>query len=111
MTAETNQVHSNAFKAADHVVYEDHSVVRKTLIKKKTGTLTFFAFDQGEGLSEHTAPFDAVVQILDGEAEITIAGNTQTVKAGEMILMPANIPHALHAGERFKMLLIMIKDL
>lgn len=91
------------------VAYADGSVVSKTLIKKETGTLTLFAFDAGQGLSEHTAPFDAVVLILDGRAEITIGGKTNVVATGEMLIMPANIAHALHANERFKMLLVMIR--
>ncbi len=90
--------------------YQDGSIVSKTLIDKETGTVTAFAFDKGQGLSEHTAPFDAMVQMIHGEAEITISGNKQTVKAGEMIIMPANQPHALYANERFKMILTMIKS-
>jgi quercetin dioxygenase-like cupin family protein len=97
------------FNLQTHVDYADGSVVSKTLIKKETGTLTLFAFDAGQGLSEHTAPFDAVVIILDGKAEITIGGNTNVVKTGEVLIMPANIAHALHAHERFKMLLVMIR--
>ena len=98
-----------AFNLEAHVSYADGSVVSKTLLKKAVGNLTLFAFDQGQGLSEHTAPFDAVVHILDGEAEITIGGVVQTVGAGELLIMPANVPHALHARERFKMLLVMIR--
>lgn len=90
--------------------YQTGSVVSKTIIKQSGGTVTLFAFDKGEGLSEHTAPFDALVYIIDGEAEITIAGKLNSVNQGEMILMPANQPHALKAAERFKMLLVMIKD-
>lgn len=89
--------------------YQTGSVVSKTIIKQPTGTVTFFAFDKGEGLSEHTAPFDALVYLADGEAEITIGGKVNIVKKGEMILMPANQPHALKAKSRFKMLLVMIK--
>ena len=110
MNTNINNQNADAFNVAEHVSYDSNSIVSKTLVKKDTGTLTFFAFDKGEGLSEHTAPFDAVVQILDGEAEITIDGKTQTVKTGEMVVMPANIPHALQAKEKFKMLLIMIKS-
>jgi len=87
---------------ADHVSYADGSVVSKTLLKKKIGNITLFSFDSGQGLSEHTAPFDAVVYILDGQAEITIGGNAQTVMAGEMLIMPANVSHSLHAANRFK---------
>jgi len=90
--------------------YQHGSVVSKTIIKQSTGNVTLFAFDKGEGLSEHTAPFDALAYIIDGEAEITIAGKLNTVKQGEMILMPANQPHALKAKERFKMMLVMIKS-
>ena len=90
--------------------YQQGSVVSRTLVDKKTGTVTFFAFDAGQGLSEHTAPFDAMVQVVDGEAEITIAGTAHTVRAGEMIVMPAGAPHALRAVTRFKMLLTMIRS-
>jgi quercetin dioxygenase-like cupin family protein len=89
--------------------YQDASVVSKTLIDKKEGTLTLFSFDKGQGLSEHTAPFDAFVYVVDGEAEITISGEKHTVKTDEMIIMPANKPHALSAAQKFKMLLVMIR--
>lgn len=92
------------------ISYASGAVVSKTLLDKPAGTLTLFSFDAGQGLSEHTAPYDATVQILEGEAEITIAGQTQTVKAGELIIMPANAPHALQGNQRFKMLLIMIRQ-
>jgi quercetin dioxygenase-like cupin family protein len=85
-------------------------IVSKQFIKNKGGNITLFAFDQGQGLSEHTAPFDAIVQIVEGKAEVSVDGNKQLVSEGEMINMPANIPHALHAVEAFKMCLIMIKD-
>jgi len=85
------------------------SIVSKTLVDRKTGTITLFAFDRAQGLSEHVAPYDAVVQILDGEALITIAGKTLKAKSGDMVIMPANVPHALRAERRFKMLLIMIR--
>jgi quercetin dioxygenase-like cupin family protein len=97
------------FDLQTQVDYADGSVVSKTLIQKETGTLTLFAFDAGQGLSEHTAPFDAVVIVLDGRADITIGGKTNVVETGEMLIMPANIAHALHASERFKMLLVMIR--
>ncbi len=90
--------------------YQEGSVVSRTIIKKPTGTVTIFAFDKGEGLSEHTAPFDAMVYIPDGKAEITLDKKPYTLSKGEMIIMPANKPHALKAVERFKMLLIMIKE-
>ncbi|TAL35191.1 MAG: cupin domain-containing protein [Spirochaetes bacterium] len=91
------------------VNYQDGSVVSKTIINKQSGTLTLFAFDKGEKLSEHTAPFDAVVHVLDGSAKITIEGTPYTVREGEFILMPAGKPHALEAVAPFKMMLIMIK--
>lgn len=94
----------------DMVAYQDMSVVSKTLIQKKTGTVTLFAFDQGQGLSEHTAPFDAMALVLDGEAEIIIAGRPHRVSQGEMIIMPAHEPHALRAVKKFKMILTMIKS-
>jgi quercetin dioxygenase-like cupin family protein len=89
--------------------YQSGSVVSRTLIDKKIGTLTLFAFDQGQGLSEHAAPYDAFVQVLDGSAAITIAGKVQQVDAGQMIIMPANVPHSLRAEKPFKMLLVMIR--
>ncbi|MFA6450880.1 MAG: cupin domain-containing protein [bacterium] len=95
---------------AELVAYQEGSVVSREIIRQKTGTLTVFAFDAGQGLSEHTAPFDATVLILDGEAEIHIDGATHKARQGEMIIMPAGKPHALTAVERFKMLLIMIKS-
>lgn len=101
---------TNPAKLSDLVDYQSGSVVSREIIKKKTGTLTLFAFDEGQGLSEHTTPFDALVYILDGEAEITISGKPHRLKAGEMIIMPANEPHALHAVKRYKMLLVMIRS-
>jgi quercetin dioxygenase-like cupin family protein len=92
------------------IAYQKDSVVSKTIIGKKTGTVTLFAFDKGQGLSEHTAPFEATVYLVDGEAEITVDGKMQIVKKGEMIILPANIPHALQSLSPFKMLLIMIKS-
>jgi quercetin dioxygenase-like cupin family protein len=92
------------------VEYQEGAVVSREIIQKKTGTLTLFAFDKGQGLSEHTAPFNAFVYILDGKAEITISGDLHEVKAGEAIIMPANLPHALKAVEPFKMLLVMIRE-
>mgnify|MGYP000950509901 CR=1 FL=1 len=100
---------TKAFILKDMAAYQDHSVVSREIIRKPSGTLTVFAFDQGEGLSEHTAPFDATVYILEGEAEITIDKKPHVVRAGEMLIMPANKPHALKALTRYKMLLIMIK--
>ena len=98
-----------AISLADSVEYASGSVVSKTMLDKKTGTLTLFAFDAGQGLSEHTAPYDATVCILDGTAKLTVDGKPLTVKTGEMVIMPANIPHDVQAEERFKMLLIMIR--
>ena len=89
--------------------YAAGSVVSKTMLDKKTGTLTLFAFDRGQGLSEHTSPYDATVQILDGTAELTVGGTPHEVKTGQLFIMPANVPHSLKAVERFKMLLIMIR--
>ena len=97
------------FHLADDIAYADGAVVSKTLLKKEIGNITLFSFDAGQGLSEHTAPFDAVVYILDGCAKIAIGSESHTVAAGEMLIMPANISHALHAEERYKMLLVMIR--
>jgi quercetin dioxygenase-like cupin family protein len=91
------------------IEYQKGAVVSRELLRKPGGTLTLFAFDQGQGLSEHTAPFDAAVLIVDGEAEVSIARKPRRVKAGQLILMPANKPHALQAVRPFKMLLIMIR--
>ena len=95
---------------ADLVAYQAGSVVSRIILKKSTGNVTVFAFDQGQGLSEHTTPFDALVQILDGAAEITVGGAPYALKTGEMIVMPASVPHALRANERFKMALTMIRS-
>ena len=100
---------SLALKLADLVEYQEGSVASRTIIDKKVGTVTLFAFDAGQGLSEHTAPYDALVYIIDGEAEVTISGKALAVKAGEMVIMPANEPHALRAVNRFKMMLVMIR--
>jgi len=94
----------------DLVAYQEASVVSKTLIERETGTVTLFAFDKGQGLSEHTVPFDAMVCVLDGVAEIAISGNPVVVRQGEMLVMPADEPHALKAVERFKMMLTMIRS-
>ncbi len=93
----------------DLIDYQSGSVVSKTLIDKSAGTLTLFAFDKGQGLSEHTAPFDALVYVFDGTVEITISGKPLKVNQGEMVILPANKPHALRAEDRFKMMLVMIK--
>ncbi|MFH2132266.1 MAG: cupin domain-containing protein [bacterium] len=109
MTDNSTQQAGIPFHLSDHVDYDSDAVISKTLLKKDTGTITLFSFDAGQGLSEHTAPFDAVVHILDGQADITIGETKHQVKAGEMLIMPANIPHALQANVRFKMLLVMIR--
>jgi len=101
---------SQVFKMADMVGYQGGSVVSRPLIDKPSGTVTLFAFAEGQGLSEHTAPFDALVYLLDGEARITISGKGYDLANGDMIVMPANQPHALKATRRFKMALVMIKS-
>ncbi len=101
---------ARAESLANMVDYQDGSVVSKTVIKKDTGTVTLFAFDKGQALSEHTTPFDALVYVFDGDVEITISGVPRIVKSGEMIMMPANEPHALKATSRFKMMLTMVKS-
>jgi quercetin dioxygenase-like cupin family protein len=104
------KIDDRAVNASGLIEYQEGAIVSREVLKQKTGSVTLFAFDAGQGLSEHTAPFDALVQVLDGEAEITIAGKRHRVAAGELILMPANKPHALKAAQRFKMLLIMIRS-
>lgn len=94
---------------SDLAKYQENAVVSSEILKKDAGTVTVFAFDKGQGLSEHTAPFDALVNIIDGRAEVSISGKLFTVKEGEMIVMPASKPHSLKAVEKFKMLLVMIK--
>lgn len=101
--------HSTVATLTDLAAYQAGSVVSRQIVGQKTGTVTLFAFDAGQGLSEHTAPFDALVEVLDGEAEIEIAGTAYHVQQGQVILMPANQPHALRAVQRFKMLLTMIR--
>ena len=95
---------------ADMIEYQDNSVVSRTIIGQKTGTVTLFAFDKGQELSEHTAPFDALVFLIEGEAEITISGKQHGVHSGQLLLMPAHEPHAVSAKEKFKMLLTMIRS-
>ena len=97
-------------RLADLVDYQDSAVVSREIVNKKTGTVTLFAFDEGQGLSEHTAPFDALVQLLDGKADITISGKTLRLKEGEIVIMAANQPHTLKAVKRFKMILPMIRS-
>lgn len=94
---------------SNRIEYSEGGVISKQVLKNDAGNITLFSFDKGQGLSEHTAPFDAMVQILDGKAQITIGNNALFLQAGESVIMPANVPHALHAAEKFKMLLTMIK--
>jgi len=101
---------AQAIRLTDLVDYQEDSVVSRTIIDQKTGTVTIFAFDEGQGLSEHIAPFDALVYLLDGEAEIAISGKPLRLKEGEMVIMPANKPHALRALKKFKMILTMIRS-
>ncbi|QSV44335.1 cupin domain-containing protein [Geobacter benzoatilyticus] len=109
MSGTTESLVGRAIDLKELIAYQDGSVVSKTLNDKKVGTITLFAFDEGQGLSEHTAPYDAFVEIVDGEADITIAGTGHRVKEGQFIIMPANQPHALRAVTPFKMLLVMIR--
>jgi quercetin dioxygenase-like cupin family protein len=97
-------------RAGELVNYQDGAVVSREIVRKPAGNVTLFAFDENQGLSEHTAPFDALVQVVEGEAEITISGQPHRVQGGEMILMPAGQPHALKALKRFKMILVMIRS-
>ncbi len=99
-----------AVKLIDLVSYQEGSVVSRTIMDKAIGTCTLFAFGEGQGLSEHTAPFDALVYLIDGEAEVTISGKILHLKEGDMVIMPANKPHALRAVKKFKMMLVMIKS-
>jgi quercetin dioxygenase-like cupin family protein len=106
----TDTLSGQAGNLENLIAWQQDSVVSKTIIGKKTGTVTLFAFDKGQGLSEHTAPFEAIVYLVDGEAEITVDGKPHIVKKGEIIILPASIPHALSALTPFKMLLTMIKS-
>ncbi len=98
-------------KVGELIAYQAGAVVSREIIRKPTGTVTIFAFDKGQGLSEHVAPFDALVEVVDGEAEVTVSHKKSRVAKGEMILMPAKAPHALFARKRFKMLLTMVRSL
>ncbi len=104
------KIEAQAIRLIDLADYQKGSVVSRTVIDKKTGTVTFFAFDEGQGLSEHTAPFDALVYLLEGEAEIVISGKALHCKEDDMLIMPANEPHALRAVKKFKMILTMIRS-
>jgi quercetin dioxygenase-like cupin family protein len=106
----SEELKSKTIKVADLLDYQEGAVVSREIIRKDTGTVTIFAFDKGEGLSEHTAPFDAMVQVIDGKAEITISGAKNILEKGDMIIMPANDPHALFALEKYKMILTMIRS-
>ncbi len=110
MSDKKNEFYGERGNINDSVAYSAGSLVSKTILEKKNGTVTLFAFDTGQNLSEHSAPFDAIVQIIDGTGEIVIGGSPHTLKSGEMIIMPADIPHAVNAKEKFKMLLTMIKE-
>jgi quercetin dioxygenase-like cupin family protein len=101
---------AKAHNLIDLLDYQEGSVVSRTLIQKDSGTVTLFAFDQGQGLSEHTTPFDAMVYVFDGKTEVIISGNSSILEKGDMIIMPADKPHALEAVEKFKMMLIMIRS-
>jgi quercetin dioxygenase-like cupin family protein len=107
-TNNTGDLIGKLLEPSDLISYQDGAVVSRTIVFQKSGTITLFAFDEGEGLSEHTAPFDAVVQVLEGEVEISISGEMFHLSQGQMIIMPANRPHALKALTRFKMILTMI---
>ncbi len=107
--AQGKELRGQVTRLVDLIDYQDQSVVSRQIVNNKAGTVTLFAFDAGQGLSEHTTPFDALVQLLDGEAEITVAGRQMRARAGDMVIMPANHPHSLDAVQRFKMLLTMIK--
>ncbi len=100
---------ATVFSPLERIEYSKNSVVSQQITKNKAGNITLFSFDEGQQLSEHSAPFDAVVQVIDGTAEIHIAGEPYAVKTGEMIILPANIPHAVYATTAFKMLLTMIR--
>lgn len=100
---------ARAYNLAQMTEYQEGAVVSRTLLKNSSGTLTVFSFDAGQSLSEHTVPFNAFIQVLDGEGEITVDGNTTTVNSGEIILMPGGLPHSVHATKRFKMLLTMFR--
>lgn len=107
---ETKDIMAKVLRLSDLLNYQQKSVVSRAIIKKDTGNVTLFAFDEGEELSEHTAPFDALVYLLDGEAEIIISGKEIIAKKGDMVIMPANQPHSLKAIKRFKMVLVMIRS-
>jgi quercetin dioxygenase-like cupin family protein len=104
------ELRGRVFRLKDLVAYQDGTVASRMIVNKPVGSITLFAFDEDEGLSEHTAPYDAVVTILDGECEVWVAGETHRMKEGDTIIFPANVPHALSAITRFKMSLTMIRE-
>lgn len=110
MENKTKNISGQAINPASLIDYQTGSVVSREIVKKPNGSITLFAFDEGEGLSEHTAPFDAVLHILEGEAEIKLSDKSNNLKKGEMIIMPAGEPHSVKANGKFKMLLTMIKS-
>ncbi len=110
MTTNTTFTKGTVFCLAQQIDYSEGGIVSKQILKNQAGNITLFSFDKEQGLSEHTASFDAMVQILDGKAEITIGGTSHTMETGQMIIMPADIPHAVYAVEQFKMLLTMVRN-
>jgi quercetin dioxygenase-like cupin family protein len=106
----TGEIKAKALELSALTDYQPGSIVSREIVSQKTGTVTVFAFDEGQGLSEHTTPFDALVYVIDGETEIIISGRSHRLKGGQMIIMPANEPHALKAVKRFKMMLVMIRS-
>jgi quercetin dioxygenase-like cupin family protein len=110
MTSDPRETPASVFDVADLVQYQTDSVVSRTLVKREKGTVTLFAFAKENALSEHTAPFDALLHVLDGEAEVKIDGNPHSVKAGQAIILPAGRPHAVRAVTAFKMILTMIRS-
>jgi len=107
---EREELKGNVLAINDLIAYQTGTVASRMIVFKKAGTLTVFAFDEGEGLPEHTAPYDAILEVTDGKAEVQIAGTPYTVQAGELIILPANKPHAVFAKKRFKMILTMIRE-
>lgn len=107
---ESNKLYSKVINLSDEINYSSNSIVSKRILEKRNGNISLFAFDKGQALSEHIAPYEAIIQILDGKAEIIIGKIQYTLIKGETIIMPANIPHSVKATEKFKMLLLMIKD-
>lgn len=101
---------SRIFSFSDSVDYSDGGIVSKTVLKKQSGNISLFSFAKGESLSEHTAPFDALLMVVDGTGEVIIGGNPYVLESGQSIIMPANIPHSVNAKEKFKMVLVMIRS-